>query len=144
MHEIVRLTEITIVVLKDGSETGGQFCLCEVSASPLTKRTFAHRHRSFDQTVVGMDGLVVWTLGGEQVVIGPGERLFIPRGTAHGFLNRQNYPARFLCVYSPAVITLRFFVELQDLEQADRKERSGRADALLAHFDSELVSPEGS
>ena len=139
MHEIIRLDELTVLVMKDGSETGGQFCLCEVSVQPHTKRTFAHRHYTFDQTVVGMDGLMVWALGREQVVIGPGERLFIPRGTAHGFLNRQAYPARFLCLYSPAIITPQFFTELQDAEQSAAEDRIAQVDAVLGRYGSEQV-----
>lgn len=139
MHEIIRLGELTVVVLKDGTETGGQFCMCEVSVNSRTKRIFAHRHYTFDQTVVGMEGLMVWALGGEQIVVGPGERLFIPRGTAHGFLNRQTYPARFLCIYSPAVITPQFFEQLQEVEQSDAKDRTALIEALLGRFDSEHV-----
>ena len=143
MHAIIRFGELTVVILKDGSETSGQFLMCEVSVNPRMKRTFAHRHYTFDQTVVGMDGLVVWALGGEQVVIGPGERLFIPRGTAHGFLNRQSYSARFMCIYSPAVMTPHFFEQLHDAEQSDAIERTARINAVLERFDSEqVVQPE--
>jgi len=136
MQHIVRLGELTVVVLKDGAETNGQFCLCEVSVAPNTKRTFGHKHHTFDQTVVGMDGLLVWALGGEQVVVGPSERLFIPRGTPHRFWNRQGYPARFLCIYSPAVITLEFFESLHDAEELDAEERSAQIIALLTRFGS--------
>ena len=139
MHQIIRLGELTVVVLKDGVETNGQFCLCDISANPNTKFNFAHRHYTFDQTVVGMDGLLVWTVGGDQVVVGPGERLFIPRGTAHGFWNRQSYPARFLCIYSPAVITPAFFEELQEATTRDAEERTAQVDAVLKRFASAPV-----
>ena len=38
-------------------------------------------------------------LGRERMTIGPGHTVLVPAGTAHGFLNRYDAPARALFVF---------------------------------------------
>ncbi len=140
MRQIIRLDELTVLVLKDGTETGGQFCLCEMNVRPQVTWPWPHMHLTFDQTVVGMEGILLWSVGAEHLVLGPGERLFIPRGTTHAFLNRQSYAARFLCIYSPAVITPDFFEALHEAEQSEGEARVGGMDSVFKRFGSVSVT----
>jgi quercetin dioxygenase-like cupin family protein len=49
--------------------------------------------------VIVQHGMVDALLGRERVTIGPGDTVLAPAGTAHGFLNRYDQPARMLFVF---------------------------------------------
>ena len=49
--------------------------------------------------VIVQEGKVDAILGRERVPIGPGDSVLAPAGSAHGFLNRYEAPARLLFVY---------------------------------------------
>src|SRR3974377_875961 len=48
---------------------------------------------------VGQEGRLDALLGRERMAIGPGHTVLAPAGTAHGFLNRYDQPARVLFVF---------------------------------------------
>ena len=109
MHEIIHLDGSTILFLKTGPETHGQFSLCECTVPPHSRFLMPHLHTDFDQMIVGMDGMSLWSVGNECINVGPGERLFIPRGVSHSFRNRQAFTTRFACLFTPGVIGPEFF-----------------------------------
>ena len=49
--------------------------------------------------VIVQGGRLDALLGRERITIGPGDTLLAPAGTAHGFLNRYEEPARVLFVF---------------------------------------------
>jgi quercetin dioxygenase-like cupin family protein len=49
--------------------------------------------------IIVEEGKVDAILGRERVPIGPGDALLAPAGSAHGFLNRYDEPARLLFVF---------------------------------------------
>ena len=40
----------------------------------------AHSHDHYEETIYGIDGVLTWTVDGEQIDVGPGQALCIPRG----------------------------------------------------------------
>ena len=134
MHEIIRFHELTVTFLKCAEETENQFCLCEFTVPPHRSPPLPHIHTECDQMVVGMDGIILWRVGREQITIGPGERLFIPRGTPHDFTNHQEYSARFACIYVPAVIGPDFFRELANTTNESDAARVAQIGSVMARF----------
>ena len=63
-----------------------------------------HYHESFDETVFGEKGIITWTVNGKTTDVGPGEKLFIPRGVTHMFENRTNQTIEFRCQTTPAKV----------------------------------------
>jgi len=49
--------------------------------------------------IIVQEGTLDATLGRERTTVGPGHTVFAPAGTAHGFLNRYDQPARVLFVF---------------------------------------------
>ena len=49
--------------------------------------------------VIVQEGTLDALLGRERITIGPGHTVLAPAGTAHGFLNRYDEPARVLFVF---------------------------------------------
>ncbi len=112
MHEVIEINGSTIVFLKTGPETQGQFSLCECTVPAHSGFLIPHLHPDFDEMIVGMDGMSLWSVGRQHINVGPGEQLFIPRGVAHSFANRQAFASRFACIFTPGLIGPEFFREL--------------------------------
>ena len=49
--------------------------------------------------IVVQEGTLDAILGRDRTTIGPGHTILAPAGTAHGFLNRYNQPARVLFIF---------------------------------------------
>ena len=111
-HEIIRVGQIEVQFRLDASQTGGAFTMFEFRVPVAARVPVPHSHESFDETVFGLDGVTTWTLSGESVAVGPGEVLFIPRGTVHGFDNRGTPAARALSFITPGLLGPRFFQEV--------------------------------
>jgi quercetin dioxygenase-like cupin family protein len=49
--------------------------------------------------IIVQEGMLDALLGRERMTIGPGHTVLAPAGTAHGFLNRYDKPARMLFIF---------------------------------------------
>src|SRR5215472_6166761 len=103
-HEIIRLGQIEVQFRLDATQTYGAFTMFEFRVPIAARVPVPHSHESFDETVFGLDGVITWTVSSELVTVGPGDVLFIPRGTVHGFNNRGTVLARALSVITPGVL----------------------------------------
>lgn len=74
-----------------------------------------HYHEGSDETVYGLSGMITWLVDGQEVVVGPGQSAFIPRGVVHGFSNRSGEAARFLSILTPGRLGPAYFQETADL-----------------------------
>lgn len=63
-------------------------------------------------------GVLTWTVNGQQIDVGPGQALCIPRGAIHRFDNNGNKDAKALCVITPAAIGPQYFRESAELINA--------------------------
>ena len=111
-EETIRLGPITVRFLVTGEDSGGSVAAMEVSV-PGARRLMApaHSHDRYEETVYGIDGVLTWTVDGEQIDVGPGQALCIPRGAIHRFDNNGNRDALAICVITPAAIGPQFFRE---------------------------------
>jgi len=71
-----------------------------------------HSHEFFDETVFGLEGVTTWMVSSESVAVGPGDVLFIPRGTVHAFDNRGTAAAHEPSVITPGLLGPSFFQEI--------------------------------
>jgi quercetin dioxygenase-like cupin family protein len=111
-REIIRVGQIEVQFRLDASQTGGVFTMFEFCVPVAARVPIPHSHEFFDETVFGLDGVTTWTVCGESVTVGPGDVLFIPRGTVHAFDNRGTAVARGLSVITPGLLGPRYFQEV--------------------------------
>jgi quercetin dioxygenase-like cupin family protein len=82
-----------------GADHGSQLLhIEEVRVAPnarIPRRINPHT----EVAIIVQEGKVDAILGRERVPIGPGDALLAPAGSAHGFLNRYEEPARLLFVF---------------------------------------------
>jgi mannose-6-phosphate isomerase-like protein (cupin superfamily) len=98
----------------DGDEAGDRFSLVEHPMSAWALAAPLHRHTREDEYSFVIEGRMGALLGEEELVAGPGDLVFKPRGQWHTFWNAGDEPARILEIISPAGFE-KFFDELVDL-----------------------------
>jgi mannose-6-phosphate isomerase-like protein (cupin superfamily) len=84
-----------------------RFNLAIVTIAPQRTGPELHTHEAEDDSFFMLDGELVFTVDGDEVVAGPGTFLLVPPGVPHAFANRTDEPARFLNVHAPAGFDLR-------------------------------------
>jgi quercetin dioxygenase-like cupin family protein len=119
MHHPIHVGSISVTFLKSRHETQGSLDLFELTIPSHARLNIPHLHRDFDETIIGMNGIVTWTVQGEQVKVGPGQQLHIPRGTAHSYANLHNSTARMMCILTPGLVGPEYFRELAAVLSAE-------------------------
>jgi quercetin dioxygenase-like cupin family protein len=115
MTETIRIGGLELRFLQDKDSTGGSLDLFEMTVPHQGRMPVAHYHRDWEETVYGLSGIITFTIAGEPRRIGPGETLFIPRGTVHGFSNDSGADAVCLSLLTPGVLGPQYFRELSAL-----------------------------
>jgi mannose-6-phosphate isomerase-like protein (cupin superfamily) len=67
----------------------------------------AHHHAAEDDAFYMLEGELVFTADGEELVAGPGTFVLVPPRVEHTFENRSDGVARFVNVHAPAGFDLR-------------------------------------
>lgn len=109
--EIIRVGQIGIRFLLEAADTNGAVAMFEFTVPVGANVPVPHYHRSYDETIYGVEGVVTFTVEGKPVDIGPGETCFIPRGAVHGFDNLKPTAVKALAVITPALLGPDFFKE---------------------------------
>ena len=84
-----------------------RFNLAIITIQPHRHGPPAHVHTSEDDAFLMVEGELVFTADGEEVVAGPGTFVLVPPGVEHTFENRGDRIARFLNVHAPAGFDIR-------------------------------------
>ena len=84
-----------------------RFNLAIITIRPRRDGPPAHVHQAEDDAFYMLDGELVFTADGAEVVAGPGTFVLVPPGVEHTFENRTDEVARFVNVHAPAGFDLR-------------------------------------
>lgn len=87
--------------LATGAETSGAYALCEALIFPKGGPP-PHWHDREEESFYILDGEIIFTVEGKEVVATPGTFLQVPRGVVHTFRNATERKARMLVQTSPA------------------------------------------
>ena len=110
--EEIRIGQLAIRFLLEGEASGGSVALFEFDVPAAARVPIAHSHDGYEETIYGLEGVLTWTVDGEQTEVGPGEVLCIPRGVVHRFDNDQEVDAKMLAIVSPGVLSPDYFREM--------------------------------
>lgn len=116
-HDPIHLGPITVTFSVLAEESNGSITVqrCDVAAGagvPL-----AHSHDAFEETIHGLEGVTTWTIDGEDVAVGPGDTVCIPRGAVHRFMAHDG-DASFLAIATPGIFGPAYFLEIQEVVRA--------------------------
>lgn len=90
--------------------TGGTMSITD-SVSPPGFGPPRHIHHDADETFVMLTGDAEFWLAGDRFICGPGQAVFIPRGTEHTFRIVSEVPSRHLVILTPGGFE-GFFAEM--------------------------------
>lgn len=114
MIETIRIGGLELRFLQTKEGTAGGIDAFEMTVQPHARMPVPHYHESWDELAYGLSGTLVFRVDGKDVALGPGDSVFIPRGTVHGFRNDSQAPATCLCVLTPGVLGPGYFREIAE------------------------------
>ena len=88
-------------VCLSGIDTGGAYCLLEVSLAP-GMAVPRHTHRREDEVYFVLAGELEVTVGEKTFVLWPGDALLAPRDISHALRNSGNITNHYLLLFSPS------------------------------------------
>jgi quercetin dioxygenase-like cupin family protein len=103
---------IAIRFVLDGTAADGSVSIFEFDIPPGASFPVPHRHDDYDETIYGLEGTMTWSVGETSTDVGPGDALFIPRGTPHRYHNTSGATIRELAIVTPGVLGPGYFREL--------------------------------
>jgi len=117
-EETIHVGPLAVRFLLTGDSTGSiaAFELTVPAAQRLPAP--AHSHDHYEETIYGIDGVLTWTVDGQQIDVGPGQALCIPRGAVHRFDNHGSRDVKALCLITPAAIGPQYFREAAEVINA--------------------------
>jgi quercetin dioxygenase-like cupin family protein len=95
--EVERATGATIQVLIGPDDGAPRFVTRRFTIAP-GGRIPRHRHADIEHEQVVLEGRMALGLDDDEVVVGPGDCVYIPAGVTHWYENRGEAPVRFLCI----------------------------------------------
>ncbi|MEU3986342.1 cupin domain-containing protein [Streptomyces sp. NPDC026672] len=99
---VVRLTgHETFTVKVTGEQTDGALAFMDGLVEP-GHGNVPHIHSQEDEAFYVLSGAFEFLNGADRITAGPGDFVYIPKGTRHGFRNTAAEPARLLVFYTPA------------------------------------------
>ena len=111
--EEISIGGIAIRFRLEGEASGGSVAVFEFDvAAGARVPPGAHSHDAYEETIYGLEGVLIWTLDGRQTDVGPGEVLCIPRGVVHRFDNDHEVDAKMLAIITPGILGPAYFREM--------------------------------
>jgi mannose-6-phosphate isomerase-like protein (cupin superfamily) len=136
------ITGERIVFRQTSHETGGDAVVIECFVQPTGFVAATHVHPDQDERFEVLRGSVGFRVGREERIVGPGERLTVPAGTAHRFWNAGDDEAHFVCEVRPALQFEQLLETMFALAADGKTNRKGMPNPLRlaviarAHFDT--------
>ena len=110
--EEIRIGGLAIRFRLEGEASGGSVAVFEFDVAAGARVPGAHSHNAYEEPIYGLEGVLSWTLDGEQTDVGPGEVLCIRRGVVHRFDNDHEVEAKMLAIITPGILGPEYFREM--------------------------------
>ena len=92
----------------DGADTAGRLSVVEHTVAPRVLAGPLHHHTREDEYSYVLEGRLGALLGDQEVLAGPGDLVFKPRGQWHTFWNPGDTPTRILELITPSGLEALF------------------------------------
>lgn len=130
MGKTYKSGHMTIIVKKTAEDGWSDYTVCEAIVPPQAGAT-PHRHESYDETFIVLEGTFVFRLGEERLEAGPGDTVFVPRGTAHSWTNVGAETGRQILISSPGGVFDAMLADFAELDAAGPMKTGAEAMAIL-------------
>jgi mannose-6-phosphate isomerase-like protein (cupin superfamily) len=120
-------------------ESWNAYTVCEAVEPPESGAGY-HRHPTYDETFFICEGHYDFRLDGKLLELSPGDVVFVPRGTPHGFVSKGPEVGRQIIISSPGGVFDAMIAELTLLDSGTPTQRaSDEARAIAAKYGLEFL-----
>ena len=137
---VVRIGGLEIRYLVDGTVSGAGVGVFELTVPPGARVPPAHSHTGNEEVVYVLAGRLRYRVDGETRDLGPGERMYTPRGSVHAFSNPHGATARALIMLTPD-IGAQYFRDIAAVVQAPGGPDPAKMAALMTRYGLVLAAP---
>lgn len=138
-----QIGRMTMTFKTTAEQDWNAYTVCE-AIEPPESGAGRHRHPTYDETFIICDGHYEFQLDGKILKLGSGDVVFVPRGTAHGFMSMGPEIGRQLIISSPGGIFDAFIAEVAtSMVDSGSPSRPGAATdfrAIAAKYGMEFLS----
>ena len=115
------------------------YTVCEAIAPPESGAGY-HRHPTYDETFIIVEGCYDFRLDGKLLKLGPGDVVFVPRGTPHGFVSTGPDVGRQIIISSPGGIFDALIAEVTMLDTGSpTRKGADEAKAIATRYGLEFL-----
>ena len=129
---VIKVGQLSIRYLLDGA-SAGTMGLFELSVPPGSNVPPPHSHSFNEECVYVLEGTLRYSVGDTTRDLAPGDSMFTPRGTVHGFSNPFSAPARALIALSPD-IGAQYFVDVASVIKPGAPPDKAALVAVMARY----------
>ena len=133
MGEVIDFGSLSLKFLRTKDDTAGSVDMFEMTLQPGGRMPVPHYHESWDEVAYGLTGVTTFRVDGRDAALGPGQTVFIPRGTVHSFRNDSGDAATCLCVLTPGVLGPGYFRELAALAAGGAPDPAKMKQVMVRH-----------
>jgi mannose-6-phosphate isomerase-like protein (cupin superfamily) len=134
-----KLGRMTMTFKTTAGPDWNAYTVCEAIEPPESGAGY-HRHPTYDETFIICEGHYDYRLDGKLLKLGPGDVVFVPRGTAHGFLSTGPETGRQIIISSPGGVFDAMIAELTMLDTGSpTRQASAEARAIATKYGLEFL-----
>src|SRR5262249_3727978 len=102
----------------ESEDSSGSVTVFEAGVPAGARVPAPHSHDAYEETIVGGEGVLTWTVDGVATEVGPGAVLLIPPGVVHHFVNNGANDARPPAFVTPGLLGPDYFREVGTVLEA--------------------------
>jgi mannose-6-phosphate isomerase-like protein (cupin superfamily) len=134
-----KLGRMTMTFKTTANQGWNAYTVCEAIEPPESGAGY-HRHVTYDETFIICEGRYDFRLDGKVLKLGPGDVVFVPRGTPHGFLSTGPETGRQIIISSPGGIFDAMLAEVTTLDTGSaRRQASDEVHVIAAKYGVEFL-----
>ena len=134
-----KLGQMTMTFTTAAEHNQGGYTLCDAVVPPQSGASL-HRHPTYDETFIICEGHYDFRLDGKLLKLGPGDVVFVPRGTPHGFVSTGPEVGRQIIISSPGGIFDALIAEVTMLDTGSpTRAASDEAKAVATTYGLEFL-----
>ena len=137
----VKIGQLEIRYLIDGTVAGAGVGVFELTVPAGARVPPPHSHRDNEEVVYVLEGRLRYSVDDETRDLGPGERMYTPRGSVHAFSNPHDRTARALVVLTPD-IGAQYFRDVAEIANAPGGPNPARMAEVMARYGLVLAAPK--
>ena len=122
-----KIGRMTMTFKTTAGENWNAYTVCEAIEPPESGAGY-HRHPTYDETFIICEGHYDFRLDGKLLKLSPGDVVFVPRGTPHGFVSTGPEAGRQIIISSPGGVFDAMIAEVTMLDTGSPT-RKGSDDA---------------